>query len=56
MVGDSLSKDCAPARRLGLRAVWLKSASAQYAHRGEERADLVVRDLHELVENCIEAD
>jgi putative hydrolase of the HAD superfamily len=56
MVGDSLSKDCAPARRLGLRAVWLKSASAQYANRGEERADLVVRDLHELVENCIEAD
>ena len=56
MVGDSLSKDCAPARRLGLRTVWLIPASGPYAHPGEERADLVVRDLHELLENCLEAD
>jgi FMN phosphatase YigB (HAD superfamily) len=56
MVGDSLSKDCAPARRLGLKTVWLVPAAVEYTHPGEERADLVVRNLHELVESCLGAD
>ncbi len=32
MVGDSLHKDCAPARKLGMRAIWLR---AQHAGPGE---------------------
>jgi FMN phosphatase YigB (HAD superfamily) len=55
MVGDSLSKDCAPARRLGLRTVWLVPASVEYAHPGKEQPDLAVRNLRELVENCLGA-
>jgi FMN phosphatase YigB (HAD superfamily) len=56
MVGDSLSKDCAPARRMGLRTVWLMSAPVGYTQQGEAPADLVVRNLHELVESCLGAD
>jgi HAD superfamily hydrolase (TIGR01549 family) len=32
MVGDSLHKDCAPARKLGMRSIWLR---AQHAGPGE---------------------
>jgi FMN phosphatase YigB (HAD superfamily) len=55
MVGDSLSKDCAPAQRLGLRTVWLAPAPG-YTQRSEARPDLVVRNLQELVESCLGAD
>ncbi len=55
MVGDSLSKDCAPAQRLGLRTVWLAPAS-RYTQPSEARPDLVVGNLQELVEICLGAD
>ncbi len=54
MVGDSLSKDCAPAQRLGLRTVWLTPAPG-YTQRSEARPDLVVCNLQELVESCLGA-
>ncbi|MGO9060702.1 MAG: HAD family hydrolase [Candidatus Binataceae bacterium] len=54
MIGDSLGKDCVPARQLGLRTVWLAPMSVEYtAGLG---ADLVVHDLHQLVEICLGAD
>jgi FMN phosphatase YigB (HAD superfamily) len=56
MVGDSLAKDCEPARRMGLRTVWLMPASVEYTPQSDRRADLVVRNLHELVEDCLGVD
>jgi FMN phosphatase YigB (HAD superfamily) len=53
MVGDSLDKDCAPARRLGLKTVWLRGASIGYTQPVGSCADLVVENLHELVEICL---
>ncbi len=53
MIGDSLGKDCAPARLLGLRTVWLAPRSVEYTEVG---ADFVVHDLQELVEICLGAD
>jgi HAD superfamily hydrolase (TIGR01509 family) len=46
MVGDSLDKDCAPARALGMRTVWLRHREAEEpSHR---TADFTIRDLGEL--------
>jgi putative hydrolase of the HAD superfamily len=56
MIGDSLSKDCVPARQLGLRTVWLAPESIEYTAGLERGADLVVHDLHQLVEICLGAD
>jgi FMN phosphatase YigB (HAD superfamily) len=56
MVGDSLAKDCAPARQLGLKAIWLNPAALEYTHRSQSGADLVVRDLNQLVEIILGAD
>ncbi len=62
MVGDSLNKDCAPARRLGLGTVWLMPASVEYTRFVAKNADpaadadLVVRNLNELVEISLGAD
>ncbi len=62
MVGDSLNKDCAPARQLGLGTVWLMPASVEYTQfvaknaDAAASADLVVRNLKELVEICLGAD
>jgi FMN phosphatase YigB (HAD superfamily) len=56
MVGDSLNKDCAPARLLGLATVWLRPASIGYTQQVESGADLVVHNLQELVEICVGAD
>ena len=58
MVGDSLEKDCAPARALGLSAVWYRPPSAAAAidasgpARGVEGlpVDHIVADLAELTE------
>ena len=38
MVGDSLHKDCAPARKLGMRSIWLRGAT-----RGSGRASAGAR-------------
>jgi FMN phosphatase YigB (HAD superfamily) len=62
MVGDSLNKDCAPAKRLGLATVWLMPVSVEYTRFVAKNADpaadadLVVRNLNELVEICLGAD
>ncbi len=56
MVGDSLAKDCAPARGLGLKAIWLNPRAGEYTHRSESDADLVVGDLNQLVEISLGAD
>ncbi|HUN59597.1 MAG TPA: HAD family hydrolase [Candidatus Binataceae bacterium] len=50
MVGDSLSKDCAPARALGMRAVWLRHripGPDADAHSGGT-ADFTIEALAEL--------
>jgi putative hydrolase of the HAD superfamily len=47
MIGDSLAKDCAPARSLGMRTVWLSSCPA--STRGDE-AELAIRDLSQIAE------
>jgi FMN phosphatase YigB (HAD superfamily) len=47
MVGDSLEKDCAPARSLGLKTVWVRSPGAHV--RGDEAmADYQISTLDEL--------
>ncbi len=62
MMGDSLGKDCAPARQLGLGTVWFLPASVEYTQfvaknaDAAASADFVVRDLQELVEICLGAD
>lgn len=51
MVGDSLAKDCAPARGLGLRTVWLAGpADNGIARDGRVPADFTIRALGELTE------
>jgi len=53
MVGDSLDKDLAPARKLGLRTVWLRTA-ASAEEPGDELedaeipADYIIRSIAEL--------
>jgi putative hydrolase of the HAD superfamily len=47
MVGDSLEKDCAPARSLGLKTIWVRNPSAQA--RGDKTvADYEISTLDEL--------
>jgi putative hydrolase of the HAD superfamily len=49
MVGDSLSKDCAPARTLGMRTVWLRHRDSSL--RPDDHlhdADFTIDDLDEL--------
>ena len=55
MVGDSLTKDCAPARALGIAAVWIRDTGAARASqvRPEEEpsmADFTIERLAELEE------
>jgi FMN phosphatase YigB (HAD superfamily) len=47
MVGDSLDKDCAPARSLGLKTIWVRSPGAQ-ARGDEAMADYKISTLDEL--------
>ncbi len=48
MIGDSLAKDCAPARKLGMRTVWL-STSPQHAD-DESVADITIRLIDEVAQ------
>jgi HAD superfamily hydrolase (TIGR01549 family) len=50
MVGDSLSKDCVPARKLGITAVWLRHPGVSSANAGApgEAADFTIEALAEL--------
>ena len=52
MVGDSLGKDCAPARKLGLKTVWYRSdASTHPANDADPSvADFTIASLAELAE------
>lgn len=47
MIGDSLDKDCQPARALGLRTVWLRGSDAPAASRSS-LADYTIGSLDEL--------
>lgn len=48
MIGDSLAKDCAPARKLGMRTVWLRTA----AQSGDDAsaADITIRSIDEVAQ------
>ncbi len=48
MIGDSLAKDCAPAHKLGMRTVWLRTEP----RRDEDSsvADVTIRSIDELVQ------
>jgi HAD superfamily hydrolase (TIGR01509 family) len=53
MIGDSLDKDCAPARRLGLTTVWYHPPGANGAvpHREEHApADFTIGSLEEIAD------
>ena len=44
MVGDSLHKDCAPARKLGMRSVWLRGNHAGPGEHPQAREAAVLAD------------
>ncbi len=48
MVGDSLDKDLAPARRLGMRTVWLRSAPPDAEPEADTAADYVIESIAQL--------
>jgi FMN phosphatase YigB (HAD superfamily) len=48
MVGDSLDKDCVPAKRLGLTTVWLRHADAAQTKDVDGVADFTIEGLAEL--------
>ena len=48
MIGDSLGKDCAPARKLGMRSVWL--CTEPRADEDSAAADVTIRNIDELVQ------
>jgi len=49
MVGDSLSKDCAPAKALGMRTVWLRADSNRtLAESADSIADVTIESLDEV--------
>jgi FMN phosphatase YigB (HAD superfamily) len=53
MIGDSLDKDCAPARRLGLTTVWYHppGANGVSPHREEHvSADFTIGSLEEIAD------
>jgi HAD superfamily hydrolase (TIGR01549 family) len=49
MVGDSLSKDCAPAKAIGIRTVWLRADSNHtLAESADSIADVTIESLDEV--------
>jgi HAD superfamily hydrolase (TIGR01509 family) len=48
MVGDSLDKDCAPAKRLGMRTAWLRHRIASAEPDSISAADFTINGLAEL--------
>jgi putative hydrolase of the HAD superfamily len=48
MIGDSLAKDCAPARKLGMRTVWLRTGP----HGGGDAAgaDFTIQSIDEVAQ------
>jgi FMN phosphatase YigB (HAD superfamily) len=47
MIGDSLSKDCVPARTLGMRTIWLRTGSQP---GDTAAADFTIRSLDEVAQ------
>lgn len=50
MVGDSLAKDCFPARQLGMKAVWLRHSRVPDETDWKESANFTISALDELPE------
>ncbi len=48
MIGDSLGKDCAPAHKLGMRTVWLRTGSQNGADA--DAADITIRSIDEVAQ------
>jgi FMN phosphatase YigB (HAD superfamily) len=46
MIGDSLAKDCAPARKLGMRTVWLRTGPRGADDAGA--ADTTIQSIDEV--------
>ena len=50
MVGDSIKKDCAPAREIGMRTVWLRHVEANGRDAPSALVDFTIDSLEELKE------
>lgn len=50
VVGDSISKDIAPARRLGCKTVWLKGEGWTDQPEDTSMADRIISDLTEIIQ------
>jgi phosphoglycolate phosphatase-like HAD superfamily hydrolase len=50
MVGDSIKKDCAPAREMGMRTVWLRHVEANGRDPASALVDFTIDSLEELKE------
>ena len=54
MIGDSLAKDCAPAHKLGMRSVWLRTDPQSQCGNGaggrDMAADLTIRSIDEVAQ------
>jgi FMN phosphatase YigB (HAD superfamily) len=48
MIGDSIGKDCAPARKLGMRTVWLRTEPGGDEDSGV--ADVTIRNIDEVAQ------
>ena len=50
MVGDRLDNDIRPAKKLGMKTVWIRQGFAIYQNpqRAEEQPDYIVDNLSEL--------
>ncbi|MGH7914986.1 MAG: HAD family hydrolase [Candidatus Binataceae bacterium] len=54
MVGDSLHKDCAPARKLGMRSIWLRGHHAASGEHPPASETAVLAD-HTVADHTIDA-
>ncbi len=52
MIGDSLTKDCAPAHKLGMRTVWLRTEPrcGDDASGRDTAADITIRSIDEVAQ------
>ena len=50
MIGDRIDNDIIPAKRLGMKTIWIKQGFGQYwqVSKDEERADAVVNNLSDI--------
>ena len=52
MIGDRVDNDIVPAKKMGMKTIWIKQGFGKYWQiRGEyEQADYVVDNLNEIIE------